>query len=87
MQNNRFQKLELSDIRSVNSFRIWIKNSLGNIYANKEVPNEHLLIYLNYVEEVVNNKENIDKVLWLKQLRKLESDIISLNKVEKQNEL
>ena len=84
MQNtNLYKQLSLEDLKSVHSFRLWIKESLSHLYTNKEITNTHLLIYLDYMKSVIAEAENVDKPFWLNLIRQLENKLKSLKRVEK----
>lgn len=75
-------KLSIKDLSEVNHLRVWIKENLPNLYANKPIPLAHLLIYLEYIRTRVENNKDLDQVFWFKVIRELESKINSLRKTE-----
>ena len=75
-----------SDLDSVTSFRGWVEN---NILIYRDInseppPDEHLLIYLNHIEELVlrnDISEDIDRSDWVKKISKRIADLkIIMNK-------
>lgn len=78
----RFSKLNAEDLASPESFRIWIKKNLKNVYLNKEIPNEHLLIFLGYVNTLIFNDRSLDRNSWLSLIRDMESRLKSLKNME-----
>lgn len=78
----RHQQITLKDLGNTHAFRTWIKNNLQHLYVRKNIPTEHLLIYLDYVKRIIQKDEQIDVPFWMDIIRKLESEIKSIKKVE-----
>lgn len=78
----RFQTITPNDLANVNSFRKWIKKNLEHLYTRKDVPTEHLLIYIDYMKSIIQKNKKVDVPFWMSLIRKLDSDIKSLKKVE-----
>jgi hypothetical protein len=70
------------DLKTPQAFRTWITQKMEHLYENKEIPNDHLLIYLDYVERVVSESGEIDNPFWLKLVRQLRSNLKTLKRVE-----
>jgi L-rhamnose isomerase len=68
--------LKLKDLETKYSFANWIKESLEDFYKDKEVPDKHLLIFL---DKIIENKafkaRDNDRVEWLKRIRKIKENI------------
>jgi len=79
---NRYNTIRLDNLKSLEAFRMWIKENLPNLYRNKKIPDEHLLIFLSYIKRVMSEAEEIDKSFWLSLVRQLESNLKSINRVE-----
>jgi hypothetical protein len=73
-------KLNPSDLVTVEAFRTWIKESLPNLYFQKEIPYQHLLIYLEYIRELISVNKELDSAFWNQITRDLESNIESLER-------
>lgn len=71
---NRLSKLEQNILLSSASFKSWLKDNMS-VYVNKPIPDEHLLIYLDYIEEKVRENEQIDRADWLKTIKELREKI------------
>lgn len=78
----RNQKITQADLIKPNAFRNWIKNNLEHLYVRKNIPNDHLLIYLDYVKGVIGKSKDVDVPTWMDLIRKIESEIKSIKKVE-----
>lgn len=77
----RYQPITHKDLINPNVFRQWIKKNLEHLYIRKNIPNEHLLIYLDYIKSIIS-KAPVDVPFWMDMVRKLESDIKSIKNVE-----
>jgi len=84
---NQFDILKPINIQSIQAFRGWIKEKMPHLYPGKEIPEEHLLIFLGYVKNKVEEAREIDRAFWLSLIRGLESKINSIKRVEEKNEL
>ncbi len=78
----RYQKIMPQNLINPNAFRLWIKENLGHLYIRQNIPVDHLLIYLDYVRQTISKNEQIDVPFWMDMVRKLESEIKSIKKVE-----
>ena len=78
----RYQKITPKDLTSPHAFKLWIQNNLEHLYVGKNIINEHLLIYLDYVEQVIRKSNQIDRPFWMEIIRKLNADLKSIKKVE-----
>ncbi len=66
------------DLDTVFTFKHWVKDNL-ELYRDKKgtddkvekVPYEHLLIYLEYLTDMIMSNKDIDRSAWLKQIGKL----------------
>lgn len=57
-------KLSLKDIISISNLKIWMKNNI-NIYNDKEIPDEHINIIMNYIEELTKKGDfSHDRLIW-----------------------
>ncbi len=83
---NNMDRLRISDLQDLESFKVWIRNAL-NDYKDDKIPSAHLLIYLNHIEGMVTENNNIDKNSWLELIRNLESKVSAIKRVEVENEL
>lgn len=77
-KKERFADLNFSDIESLNSFKIWLKENLDGIYIEKfeEIPESHLKIFIDYMNKKILDSEEIPKTSkknWLKNMRKIET--------------
>lgn len=77
---NKIEKLKQTDLQSPDNFRQWIKKNLNNLYQEKEVLDEHLLIYLDYIEKTISEIREIDRPYWLKVVRELKSNLESIKR-------
>ncbi len=75
--------MKQEDLASVDNFRRWVKNNLSHIYHGKKIPQDHLLICLDYIRDVVNKSGEIDVPFWMQLIRELESDLKSIKEAEK----
>lgn len=68
--------LKLKHLKNKYSFQNWIKESLEDFYKDKEVPDKHLLIFL---DKIIENKafetRDNDRVEWLRRIRKIKENI------------
>lgn len=71
---NRKAKLKQEDLVSGVAFKNWVKECI-DLYQNNEIPDSHLLIYLNYIEEKVRKNDKIDQRIWLKTIKELKEKI------------
>jgi hypothetical protein len=71
---NRIAQLKHEDLVSGVSLKNWLKENL-HAYTNKDVPDEHLLIYVDYIEGKVRENDSIDKRIWLKTIGELKERI------------
>ena len=71
---NRLSRIQHEDIISSAAFKNWLKSNMS-VYVNKEIPNEHLLIYLDYVEERIRENNKIDRAAWLHTAKELREKI------------
>lgn len=83
---NKQSRISPEDLGGVEAFRVWIKNNLKHLYKpqeqDKKIPNEHLLIYLDYVKRVVIDSEQIEHPFWLRLIRTMESELQAIKRVE-----
>jgi hypothetical protein len=87
MQNtNRAADITLSDLKDLDSFKRWLKHHLS-FYEDDKISNSHLLIYLDYIENIVMDSDIEDKNYWLKLFKDLESKLKTFKRVENKNEL
>lgn len=77
----RFNRLNLEDLSSMASFSSWIRENITH-YFDGEIPPEHLLIYLDYVEQVVRATEEVDKRYWIKSINELRNRINAVEKIQ-----
>jgi len=85
--HNRYNFITQDNLKNIESFRLWLKENIAEIYEDKKIPDEHLLIFLTYIKRAVSNAKDIDNSFWLKLIRQLESWIDAIKNVEKKNEL
>ena len=73
------QELYLNDdLDTVFTFKHWVKDNV-ELYKDKKgtndkiknVPYEHLLIYLEYLTDTIMRNKEIDRSAWLKQIGRL----------------
>ncbi len=81
MQNN-FGLINLKDLETPESFRNWIKKSLPQLYLNIKIPEDHLLIYLDYLKEKVIESQSLNQSYWMDLIRNLKTriEVIKSNK-------
>lgn len=83
MQNiSKNSFIELKDLESLESFRVWINKQLNHLYKNKKIPNQHLLIYLSYMKDIVGESDKVYIPDWLEAIRSLEANIDSIERVK-----
>jgi len=72
----KIRELKLSDLINITAFEAWARKHI-NIYNEKEVPDEHLNIFLQYIEDQVR-KENFpyDRLVWFKTIERLKGRLI-----------
>ena len=65
-----FKELYLKDLESTSSFEDWVKKSLNFKYQdNEEISKEHLIIYLDYIENKIKEvSKEIDYTHWVKTI-------------------
>ncbi len=81
MNSIRFKNLNIEDIKNKYNFINWIKSSI-KLYSNEQdVPNSDLLIYLDYIDGIIDNNQEIDKIIWKKNLNDIRNKIISNDKL------
>ncbi len=71
---DRLTNIELRDLTGSIPFQNWIKENL-KLHEELSVSNEHLLIYLDYIEEKVRGNQELDRTLWLKTVKELRERI------------
>jgi hypothetical protein len=72
------KKIKISDLESLYSLKEWMKKTT-NIFMNKDISKNNMLIILDYLEDCIKRDESIDKSSWLKLLRKLKQRAGALN--------
>lgn len=83
MQNN--VALKQSDLVSPTSFEAWIRENLGHLYLRVKIPEEHLLIYLNYIKEMVLQHYEKDRSAWADLIRDLENKLQAIDRNKERN--
>lgn len=71
-------KLYLKDLESVHKFKAWIAETIKS-YSG-EAPNEHLLIYIDYIKDKIKEEHEIDHSEWFSAINALVSRLESLGK-------
>lgn len=67
---NRYLDLFLHDLDSIASFSKWLKQHLVT-YSTMDVPNGHILIYLDYIDDLLDASDLFDRLEWRKSIIKL----------------
>ena len=81
---NNIGQINFTNLNDIASFKDWIHNNIDINFEDDKIPNHVMLIYLDYISKQIKEQDE-DCLLWSKIIRKLESDIKSLNRAE-QNE-
>ena len=81
---NRTDFLKFDNLKSAYDFRLWIEKDLKHYYGGDDIPNAHLLIFLDYIKEVAKNNQAIDRTMWLKILDDLEDKIKAIERSRNQ---
>lgn len=81
---NNIGQINFTNLNDIASFKDWIHNNIDINFEDDKIPNHVMLIYLDYISKQIKEQDE-DFLLWSKIIRKLESDIKSLNRAE-QNE-
>lgn len=82
MHKDSFKRITPVDLENAEAFRSWIRESLPSLYRDKNIDDNHLLIYLDYIKGVVNDNKELDRSTWNKLILKLDSDIKTIIKAE-----
>lgn len=64
------KKITLKDLRSLYDLKCWIREKC-QIFLNKEIDKDILLIIINYLVEIFKNAETDNKEVWLDSLYEL----------------
>lgn len=70
----RYADLTINDIASTAAFSHWLSEHLVT-YATGQVKKEHLLIFLTYVRDRINETESADGLLWKKTILELQKSL------------
>lgn len=70
----KFANLSFENIKSILNFTSWLQKNLPS-YLNKEIPKEHLLIYISYIREQVELEPSVNSMEWKKALVDLENNL------------
>lgn len=69
---NRYGKLQQKDLSSLANLKAWLKDNISIYKFEKDVGDQDLLIYIDYIENKVREYQGeIDKRFWLKLIRQL----------------
>lgn len=67
-------KLKVSDLKSAASLKEWI-NANSNIFINKEISKDNMLIIIDYLYNYIKNGEESDKSIWLQLIRDIKKRV------------
>jgi len=51
--HNRYNFITQDNLKNIESFRLWLKENIAEIYEDKKIPDEHLLIF-EYLQDLYN---------------------------------
>jgi hypothetical protein len=68
----RYADLTLRDIESAAAFSSWLSQHLVT-YATGTVSKEHLLIFLTYIQDRIDETDSADGLMWKKAIVDLKS--------------
>jgi len=70
MKDNLKIALKIDDIRSIISFREWLKDNL-DVFKSKNPSNEEVLIYLDYIKNSLYSERLSNKKEYLKKIKRI----------------
>jgi hypothetical protein len=66
--------IQIRDLTGTVPFKNWLKSSL-KMGEDDDISKEHLLIYLDYIEQKVFDNESLEREVWAKVIRDLRERI------------
>lgn len=82
MRTMRNKNLLLKDLIDIATFKKWIRDSIY-FHKNNEVSDQHVLIYLDYIMDMVKSNLNISKDTWIAQIVNLKERLRIQNEQSK----
>ncbi len=75
MNKERFKNLNIENISNKINFINWIKSNIKLYTEEQNIPKGDLLLYIDYIDGIVDNNKEIDKLYWKKILNNLRSRV------------
>nr|BDD46214.1 hypothetical protein 46 [bacterium] len=88
MQNlpqTKIETLKLSDLLNIADFKAWIRKHI-NIYNEKEIPGEHITLFLDYIEKLVEEPDfKHDRGVWFEVIKDLKDRVAKHDRFEERH--
>lgn len=83
--SNKMGVIKISDLESLNEFKKWVGDKLGDFYLGDMVKDNHIDKYIKYIKEEVMSRdmEYDEKKVWMEKIRRIKRTIEAKNRGEK----
>lgn len=84
-KQKRHGKITQKDLSSLEKFKSWLKKNIGIYKFERDISNQDLLIYFDYIENKIREfKKDDSKLFWLKLIRSLRKRFEVMKDLEKE---